>query len=207
MSFLFRPTEEIEAQMLLPGDDIVRRPLLEITRAITINAPAERILRWLSQMGQGRAGFYSDSPWWDAAVDFYYRVLSREQGGTRGFGIRSATQPSCRSGRICVSVTPSSMDHRALPITSSSERANRSLLFFTDTHLPYLLPSRLRDRVSAELTDALILIRLTDSQTRVVQAGADGVSPACVLAGRCSNRVDLGQDTAHNFFRRVKMTG
>jgi hypothetical protein len=82
MTFSFGATKE-EAQIPLPGDDIVGTPLLEITRAITINAPAERIWRWLIQKGQGRAGFYSDSPWWDAAVDFYYRVLSREQSRPR----------------------------------------------------------------------------------------------------------------------------
>jgi len=53
------------------------------THAITIDAPAERIWRWLVQIGQERAGFYSDSAWWDKVVDFYYHVLSREQGRTR----------------------------------------------------------------------------------------------------------------------------
>lgn len=32
------------------------------------------------QIGQGRAGFYSDSRWWDACVERYYRLLARERG-------------------------------------------------------------------------------------------------------------------------------
>jgi len=51
--------------MALPGDEIVQSVMLEAIHAITINAHAEQIWPWLIQIGQGRAGFYSDSPWWD----------------------------------------------------------------------------------------------------------------------------------------------
>lgn len=43
----------------LPGDDIVPRPKLQSTRAITIHAPAAAVWPWLAQMGQGRGGLYS----------------------------------------------------------------------------------------------------------------------------------------------------
>lgn len=35
------------------------RPKLGYTRAITIDAPPERVWPWLAQIGQGRGGFYS----------------------------------------------------------------------------------------------------------------------------------------------------
>jgi hypothetical protein len=80
-----------EAGKSLPGDELVSSPLLETTHAITINAPPERIWQWLTQIGQERAGFYSDSRWWDAAVDLYYRILSREQGrATVGYRVLDA---------------------------------------------------------------------------------------------------------------------
>jgi hypothetical protein len=43
----------------MPGDDLVDRPTLNATRAITIAAPAERIFPWLVQVGVHRAGWYS----------------------------------------------------------------------------------------------------------------------------------------------------
>ena len=43
----------------LPGDGFVPEPVLESTRAITIQAPSDAIWPWLAQMGQGRGGLYS----------------------------------------------------------------------------------------------------------------------------------------------------
>jgi hypothetical protein len=48
---------EIAAPM--PGDELVARPVLGYTRAISIEAPPERVWPWLVQMGQGRGGLYS----------------------------------------------------------------------------------------------------------------------------------------------------
>ena len=47
--------------MALPGDEILPVPMLEATHAITLNADADQIWPWLIQIGQGRAGFYSDT--------------------------------------------------------------------------------------------------------------------------------------------------
>jgi hypothetical protein len=43
----------------LPGDELVPRPKLGYTRAITIDAPPAVVWAWLIQIGQGRAGLYS----------------------------------------------------------------------------------------------------------------------------------------------------
>jgi hypothetical protein len=43
----------------MPGDDLVRRPKLGYTRAITIDSPRSEVWRWLAQIGQGRGGLYS----------------------------------------------------------------------------------------------------------------------------------------------------
>jgi hypothetical protein len=43
----------------LPGDGIVAGASSQQTRAITINAPADRVWPWLAQLGQDRGGFYS----------------------------------------------------------------------------------------------------------------------------------------------------
>lgn len=48
-----------EKQNTLPGDELVLKPVLGYTHAITIRASVEKIWPWLVQMGQGRGGLYS----------------------------------------------------------------------------------------------------------------------------------------------------
>src|SRR5208283_2565218 len=50
-----------EQQMALPGDQLLPEPAFRFTRAITIRAPASVVWRWVVQIGQGRAGFYSNT--------------------------------------------------------------------------------------------------------------------------------------------------
>ncbi len=52
---------EAEVNRVMLGDEIVTAPTFNATRAVTVNAPAERIWPWIVQMGYLRAGFYS----WD----------------------------------------------------------------------------------------------------------------------------------------------
>ena len=54
----------------------------------SIDAPPDRVWPWLVQIGQGRAGFYSDSRFWDRCVDWYCRWLSRGQTGKPAVGYR-----------------------------------------------------------------------------------------------------------------------
>jgi hypothetical protein len=43
----------------LPGDELIPAAGLVSTRAVTIEAPPERVWPWVAQLGQGRGGFYS----------------------------------------------------------------------------------------------------------------------------------------------------
>lgn len=52
-------TEDDEANEPLPGDDLVPNPRMQSTRAISIDAPPERVWPWIVQMGIERAGFYT----------------------------------------------------------------------------------------------------------------------------------------------------
>lgn len=58
---------EAELVRELPGDDRVMQPQLDATRAITIAAPLGEVWKWLQQIGQNRAGFYSYA-WLENAV-------------------------------------------------------------------------------------------------------------------------------------------
>ena len=48
-----------EAQLPLPGDELVPHPMYQSTRAMTIHALASRVWQWLVQLGVGRGGFYT----------------------------------------------------------------------------------------------------------------------------------------------------
>lgn len=43
----------------LPGDNLIPLDAVVSTRALTIDAPADKVWPWLVQLGQGRGGFYS----------------------------------------------------------------------------------------------------------------------------------------------------
>ena len=48
-----------EAELPLPGDELIDEPTHVETRGITIHAPVSKVWPWLVQMGFGRAGWYS----------------------------------------------------------------------------------------------------------------------------------------------------
>jgi len=48
-----------EAQKKLPGDELVPRPKMQSTRAITVQAPPAAVWPWLLQIGLRRGGWYS----------------------------------------------------------------------------------------------------------------------------------------------------
>jgi hypothetical protein len=48
-----------EAKLQFAGDDIVLKPHFVATRAVTINAPAVEVWKWIIQIGSTRAGWYS----------------------------------------------------------------------------------------------------------------------------------------------------
>ena len=50
---------DAEARMSLPGDEIIPNAAGQETRAITIDAGADAVWRWVAQIGQDRGGFYS----------------------------------------------------------------------------------------------------------------------------------------------------
>ena len=52
-------TTKAESGGALPGDELVKAPVLRATEGIWIGASAEKVWPWLVQMGQNRGGLYS----------------------------------------------------------------------------------------------------------------------------------------------------
>jgi len=48
-----------EVRAVLPGDELVPRPIFVRTRAQTINAPVDKVWPWLQQLGQDKASLYT----------------------------------------------------------------------------------------------------------------------------------------------------
>jgi hypothetical protein len=48
-----------ELRRSLPADSLISDPIGNVTHAVTIHAPIERVWPWLAQIGAGRAGWYS----------------------------------------------------------------------------------------------------------------------------------------------------
>ena len=93
--------------------------------------------------GQGRAGFYSDSPLWDRCVDWYYRLLSREQPGrpATGYQVRASDRiVAAGSTRTPGTSLPTGLP--APPTTRSGRSSRAGFVLFTDTHLRYLENAR-----------------------------------------------------------------
>lgn len=57
-----------ELKETLPGDEIKSEAKVQITHAITIDAPSEVVWKWLVQIGQNRGGFYSYD-WLENLID------------------------------------------------------------------------------------------------------------------------------------------
>jgi hypothetical protein len=70
-----------EAGEPLPGDDHTPNPRMQSTRAVTIDAPPERVWPWLMQMGIGRAGFYTHD--WVERLLFRARYIEGRHSATR----------------------------------------------------------------------------------------------------------------------------
>ncbi len=70
-----------EASESLPGADHTAHPRVQSTRAVTIDAPPERVWPWLMQMGIGRAGFYTHD--WVERLLFHARYVDGRHSATR----------------------------------------------------------------------------------------------------------------------------
>jgi hypothetical protein len=115
------------------------------------------------QIGHRRAGFYSDSRFWDRYVEGYCRLLSRgnPERASVGYHVDASDRvvPSWRNshvGDIIADRPPGT----ACYVVRFVE-PNKAFVLFTDAHLRYLLPARLRDNprhgICGKISDGFLL--------------------------------------------------
>ena len=161
--------------MPLPSDDLVPAPLVQTTHAVTIDAPPQQVWSWLVQTGQGRAGFYSDSTFWDRCVDWYYRRLSGEQPGKAAAGYHVASDdrivPAWQNPRVG-DIIADGPPGTAYYVVRQAE-PGKSFALFTDTQLRYLLPAWLRGNprlgIHGEISDSFLLTEPQPGTTRLIR--------------------------------------
>jgi hypothetical protein len=97
-----------EAVGAMPGDELVPNPSFNATRAITIDAPPDRVWPWIVQMGYGRAGFYTYALLDNAGYDSADRILAEFQHPRVGDWMPMAKNPTDKTAfRVRALVTNS----------------------------------------------------------------------------------------------------
>lgn len=107
-----------EVKQLYPGDDLIAKPKINVTHAITIHAPTASVWPWLVQLGWGRGGWYS-----------YTSIENR-----LGHGFRNADQiiPDYQSLKVGDTIPVS--DDISIPVVILEP--GRALVMHGDTRLP-----------------------------------------------------------------------
>lgn len=156
---------EDEARRSMPGDDLVREPMYESTRAITIDAPALCVWQWLVQMGIGRGGFYT----YDALENI------------AGLDIQSAdrVRPEWQSLQVGDRINIS----QVTPLTVKVLEPNRALVLHI-TMSPFtaevVAPDDPAVRSYMDWTWAFVLDEITTERTRLVARVRANFKPAAL---------------------------
>jgi hypothetical protein len=150
-----------EVHEMLPGDELVRHPMIQTTHAVTIHARPAEVWPWLVQMGYGRAGWYTNH-WWYRLIDTYVwhtdvprvnRIIPELQHIAKG------------------DIIPDGPPGTAY-FTIAHLQPERALVLYSTTHGTVWLPPTLRDNpdlgIHGELDWAFVLREPAPYVTRLL---------------------------------------
>ncbi len=130
-----------EVKKKLPGDELVPRPRMQSTRAITIQAPPAAVWPWLLQFGLKRGGWYS--------YDFLEAMA-----GAAGFVDGHSTWrviPELQGLKVGDKVW---MHPRILPLTVAAMEPERALVFHTRLDLETKVFFELGEKMPAQYVNS-----------------------------------------------------
>ena len=135
----------------LPGDDVVPAPQLVTDHAVTIEAPAEQVWPWLTQMGWHRGGWYT--PRW---VDRLFFPANRPSADV----LDPVLVRDLEVGDVIPDGPPGTAEYVVVEVD-----APRALVLRSTTHVP----PGWRERFGAEIvwTWSFLLTDVADGSTRV----------------------------------------
>ena len=153
-----------EAELPLPGDELIDEPTHVETRGITIHAPVSKVWPWLVQMGFGRAGWYS------------YDMMDGKSGA-------SAIMPEFQELKVG-DIMPTHPGGGFLVKVVEPERA---LVLYTDTALLRSQAERSENESYPEIQASwAFYLQPEDGSTRLIErfrAKTPGSGPATVVLG------------------------
>ncbi len=163
-----------EADASLAGDDVIPRPMIETTHAITIAAPPSAVWPWLIQggyRGAGRAGWYSDG-WFNGLVESgYLRVTVPPKLMHEKPGVASADEILPAFQHTAVGDTIPDGPPGSVQFEVRVVDPERAWVLYSDTHIKYLMPTFLhgtRWASHGDFTWALVLQPIGEKGTRLI---------------------------------------
>lgn len=164
-----------EFRAALPADDLIPRPQITTTHAVTIHTPPAEVWPWVVQMGYYRGGWFTDTDWWDFLPDRYLRALVRQDVARTGQGHRE--EPS--ADRILPEFQDLKVGDTILDgppgttfFTVAALEPQRLLALYSDSHARYLFPRRVRDNprwgIGGEFTWVFVLQPADEGDTRLL---------------------------------------
>lgn len=175
-----------EYRQSLTGDEVVPHPDLEITNAISIHAPAEKIWPWLVQLGYYRGGWFTESTWrdWDYYPDRIMRFFVREEAEKSGYGHRDTpTLSQIVSKFQNLEVGDAVLDGPpgTAFFTVAAIEQYKFLVLHSDTHLRFLFPKSIRENpkigIGGEFTWGFFLQETAENHTRLLLRTRGTIQP------------------------------
>jgi hypothetical protein len=163
---------EDEVHRSLAGDDLVPHPMLETTHAITIRAPAAAVWPWLVQMGYDRGWWYTDARWYQWVDKYLWKAKPHV----------SPERIIPELQRLSVGDTvPDGPPGTAFFTVAALER-ERTLAFFSTTHILLMVPSSVRNNPRFGLYGQFSWVFVLDEQatgvTRLIVRTRANCGPA-----------------------------
>ena len=176
-----------EVDERLPGDELVPRPNVETTHAITIQAAPAEVWPWLVQAGYrgaGRAGWYTDA-WWDPLLDKYILPLmvpKKDLPAPNWY--KSADRIIPELQHVAVGdVIPDGPPGTAWFVVKEVQ-PERALVLYSESHVRYLAPKALQGTSmapSGPFTWVFVLRPLEGAATRLILRTRTEMRPRLLL--------------------------
>jgi hypothetical protein len=173
-----------EVHANLPGDDVIPHPMVETTHAITIQAPAATIWKWLIQAGyrgSGRAGWYGDL-WFSRPLEMdFLKITVPKEMLDQDVRKRSADEILPEYQHTAVGdIIPDGPPGTVFFIVKQVE-SERAWVLYSDSHIKYLSPTFLHNtplQAQGEFSWVFVLNPIVAGSTRLILRTRANLDPS-----------------------------
>lgn len=158
-----------EVDETFPGDEIVIKPFVQSTHAVTIFAPAEAVWPWLVQAGYHRGGWYGDDLTENMFVNYFWRVIVPEEERAEFRPSATTILPEFQGLKVG-DIVPDGPPGTAFFIVKELKK-NSHMVLYSDSHLKSLATRFLKNTFLepyGEFTWVFILKEEEPGRTRLI---------------------------------------